>query len=175
MERKTQSMYVEGLDKTDGKIVNELLKDARQSYSDIAEKVGLSRVAVKTRMDNLEKKGIIKGYKAMIDPEGLPEGRRFFMDVVTEPDQFDAVVERIAKYSIIRKVHAVTGDCRIRVEGYATSNMKYEMYMKNLKRNMEGIRSIVVQDVMYTIKDVDAGVDYEGIRDYLGKEDSATT
>ena len=39
------------------------MKDnARLNYSDIGTMVGLSRVAVKNRMDAMEKKGIIGGY-----------------------------------------------------------------------------------------------------------------
>ena len=44
------------------------IKDnARLSYSDIGAMVGLSRVAVKNRMDAMEKKGIIRGYQTVIN------------------------------------------------------------------------------------------------------------
>lgn len=154
-------MYIEGVDKTDAQIINLLKKNARLSYSEIGKEVNLSRVAVKNRMDALEERGIIAGYTAIINPTSLKEGRLFFMDVVTEPDLFDVVVDNIAKYDIIRKVYAVTGESRFRAEGYATSNMKYEMFIKSVKRHLEGVKSITVQDVQYTIKDIDGGVDYE--------------
>ena len=43
-------MQIRGIDEIDNRIVNLLLEDGRMSYSDIAEKVGLSRTAVKTRI-----------------------------------------------------------------------------------------------------------------------------
>lgn len=153
-------MHIDGLVELDNKILSVVEKNARLSYSEIGEQVGLSRVSVKNRMDILEQKGIIEGYYAKINPTSFEEGRRFFMDVITEPEKFEQVVETIAKYEIIRRVYAVTGECRIKVEGFASSNMKYEMYMRNLKRNLEGVKSITVQDVQYTIKDVDGGVEY---------------
>lgn len=52
-------MHINGIDEKDNEIINLLLKDARMSYSDIGEEIGLSRTAVKNRVANLEKNGII--------------------------------------------------------------------------------------------------------------------
>ena len=152
-------MHIEGLDEIDNKILDIIANNSRLSYSEIGERVGLSRVSVKNHMDMLEEKGIIQGYVTLINPTSLPEGRRFFMDIITEPDKFEEVVDNIAKYDIIRKVYAVTGESRFKAEGYASSNMKYEMFMKSVKRHSDGIKSCTVQDAQYTIKDVDGGVD----------------
>lgn len=40
-------MFLDGLDELDQKIVQLLIKNARMSYSDIGQKIGISRVAVK--------------------------------------------------------------------------------------------------------------------------------
>ena len=48
-------MFLEGLDALDQKIVSLLIENARMSYSDIAQQVGISRVAVKMRVQALEK------------------------------------------------------------------------------------------------------------------------
>ncbi len=153
-------MHIDGLDELDNKILAVIEKNARISYSEIGQEVGLSRVSVKNRMDLMEKKGIIEGYFTKINATSFAEGRRFFLDIVTEPGQFAAVVNRIAESDVIRKVYAVTGECRIKAEGFASSNTKYETFMKNLKNNLEGVRGITIQDVQFVIKDVDGGVEY---------------
>ena len=61
-------MQINGIDEKDNQIVNLLRRNARMTYSEIGEVVGLSRTAVKTRVSELEKSGIIKGYQAVIDP-----------------------------------------------------------------------------------------------------------
>ena len=43
-------MYLDGLDKLDQKIIQLLIENARISYSDIGEEIGISRVAVKARI-----------------------------------------------------------------------------------------------------------------------------
>lgn len=153
-------MNIEELDEIDNKILEIIKDNARLSYSEIAEQVGLSRVSVKNRMLRLEQNGVIQGYATIIYTSNLPYGKKFFLDVMTEPDSYAQVVDNLAKYDIIRRVFAVTGECRLWIEGYASSPMKYEMFMKNLKRNLDGIVKIDVMDVQYTIKDSDAGVDY---------------
>ena len=50
-------MYIEGLDEMDNRILKELKDNARATYSEIGEAVGLSRVAVKNRIEVLEKNG----------------------------------------------------------------------------------------------------------------------
>lgn len=62
-------MYLNGLDELDQKIIQLLVKNARMSYSDIGEKIGISRVAVKARIQALENKGIIEEYTTIINPQ----------------------------------------------------------------------------------------------------------
>jgi DNA-binding Lrp family transcriptional regulator len=55
------------LDKKDKKILFQLDIDSRQSFKQIAKKVGLSREVVQYRIKQLEKQGVIKGYQTIID------------------------------------------------------------------------------------------------------------
>ena len=49
-----RNMYLDRLDSLDQKIVRLLIENARSSYSDIGDKIGISRVAVKARIQALE-------------------------------------------------------------------------------------------------------------------------
>ena len=49
-------MYLDGLDELDQKIIQLLIENARISYSDIGEKIGISRVAVKARIQSWRKR-----------------------------------------------------------------------------------------------------------------------
>ena len=54
-------MYLTGLDELDRRILDLLTQNARYTYSELGEKLGVSRVAIKNRMDALEQKGVIEG------------------------------------------------------------------------------------------------------------------
>ena len=68
---KEKDMFLDGLDTLDQKIIKLLMKNARMSYSEIGEKVGISRVAVKMRIQALEKKGVIEEYTTSINPQKI--------------------------------------------------------------------------------------------------------
>ena len=64
-------MFLEGLDELDQKILRLLIENARISYSDIGQQVGVSRVAVKARIQSLEQRGIIEEYTTIINPQKI--------------------------------------------------------------------------------------------------------
>ena len=82
-------MQFKGMDELDQRIVNLLLKDGRMSYSALSECVGLSRTAVKTRVERLEREGLIKGYRAVIDPQAVPEMTTFIVNIETTAESFE--------------------------------------------------------------------------------------
>ncbi|MCI1218933.1 MAG: winged helix-turn-helix transcriptional regulator [Bifidobacterium sp.] len=64
----------EGIDATDAAIVNMLEADGRATLAQLSSVSGLSVSAVQSRVQKLERRGVITGYRAVIDQEkrGLP-------------------------------------------------------------------------------------------------------
>jgi Lrp/AsnC family transcriptional regulator, leucine-responsive regulatory protein len=56
------------LDRTDWRLLEELQKDGRASYADLARVVAMSPSAVAERVRRLEEAGVIAGYRATVDP-----------------------------------------------------------------------------------------------------------
>jgi len=56
------------LDHVDAQILRHLVRDARASYTDLGVAVGLSGSAVAQRMRRMEAAGLIRGYRALLDP-----------------------------------------------------------------------------------------------------------
>jgi Lrp/AsnC family transcriptional regulator, leucine-responsive regulatory protein len=57
------------LDRTDWGLLEELQRDGRASYADLARAVAMSPSAVAERVRRLEESGVIAGYRATIDPD----------------------------------------------------------------------------------------------------------
>lgn len=89
------------IDKKDWKILYELDCDARQSFSEIAKNVGLSKEVVNYRMKQLEKRGIIKGYYALINMSKLGYVcNRFFIKLKnSSPQEQEKIIEYFVKHS----------------------------------------------------------------------------
>jgi len=73
------------LDEIDQKILNLLSENSRMSYVEIGKKVNLSRVAVKSRIDTLEEKGVIEQYSIIINPQKIGRTVSAFFDMEVEP------------------------------------------------------------------------------------------
>ena len=101
---------MEQLDAVDRRLVRELTADGRASYTDLAERVGLSVSAVHQRVRRLEQRGLIKGYRATLDAKGLGLPLTAFVSItpidVAQPDDAPA---RLAHLSAIEACHSVAG------------------------------------------------------------------
>ena len=154
-------MNNEGLDALDKKILDVIKENARLSYSDIGTRVGISRVAVKNRMDILEKNGIIKGYYTAIEANNMPTGVNFTLDVEVASESVSYVLEVLCNDPYIRQVYSTTGNCRFHCRGYAPNNTTLSSHVRYLYNHTKGIRRLECQIIMATYMDLDGGVEYE--------------
>ena len=57
------------LDGTDRKILAELQRDGRRSFKKIGEDAGVSEATVFVRVRKLKERGVLKGFRAVVDPK----------------------------------------------------------------------------------------------------------
>lgn len=101
------------IDAIDGQILNILQENARTSNAEIARQVGLAPSAVFERVRKLEERGVIRGYRADIDPKVLGLAQLAFT-FVRSNDRPGGVAtgEKLAEIPEILEVHHVAGeDC----------------------------------------------------------------
>jgi Lrp/AsnC family leucine-responsive transcriptional regulator len=95
----------------DLQIVRLLLADGRMSYTDVGKATGLSTSAAHQRVRRLEQRGIITGYRAVVDVEALGLPLTAFISVKPfDPAAPDDVPERLADLPEIESCHSVAGD-----------------------------------------------------------------
>ena len=88
-------MFLSGLDDIDRRLVELLIHNARMSYSDLGQAVGLSRVAVKARVRALEERGVIEEYTTIVNPQKISGAVSCYFELEVEPAQFSAVVDTL--------------------------------------------------------------------------------
>ena len=69
------------LDRLDNAILVALAQDARISITDLAARIGLSKSPTQARLRRLETRGVIKGYRALLDPIRLGLDHVAFVEV----------------------------------------------------------------------------------------------
>jgi len=161
-------MHIEGLDLTDNIILEIIRDNAKASYTDIAEKLNISRVAVKNRINSMENKGIIKGYQTIIDESCVHKNAiDFQIDIEAKPEYFSEVLDKLAKDKYLRKIIILSGRCRIQASGYAPDTKQLSDYVNRLYSKIRGISAINLHTVLSTVKDIDGGVEYEREEDNM--------
>jgi Lrp/AsnC family leucine-responsive transcriptional regulator len=99
------------LDDRDLDIIAALQDDARATYADVAARVGLSASAVHERVRKLEHQGVIRGYRAVVDPEAIG---LFVTALVAasplDPRQPDDLPDRVREFPEVEDCFSVAGE-----------------------------------------------------------------
>lgn len=100
------------MDDINRRILRELTRDGRISNLDLADRVGLSPSACLRRVQELERSGVIKGYRAVIDPARTGVGFVAYLavglSVHTKASQ-EAFERAVARAPEVRECHNITG------------------------------------------------------------------
>ncbi len=86
-----------------------LARDGRASFTELAEKVGLSVSAVHQRVRRLEQRGLITGYRATLDPKLLGLPLTAFVSITPIGAQTEDPPALLAHLAAIEECHAVAG------------------------------------------------------------------
>lgn len=101
------------LDDRDLQILAILQTDARSSNAEIGRRLGLAPSAILERIRKLERRGVIQGYSARIDPRAVGGDLLAFVFVqVDERPSGDDIGQQLAAIPEVQEVHHVAGeDC----------------------------------------------------------------
>ena len=95
----------------DRAIVAALTADGRLSYTDLADKVGLSVSAAHQRVRRLEQRGVLRGYSARVDYSALSLPLTAFVAIrPLDLSQADDAPERLAGLAEIEACYSVAGE-----------------------------------------------------------------
>ncbi|HJD26018.1 MAG TPA: Lrp/AsnC family transcriptional regulator [Candidatus Blautia intestinipullorum] len=147
-------MFLDGLDETDQKILRLLIQNARMSYSEIGQQVGISRVAVKMRVQALEKKGIIEEYTTVINPQKISGAVSCYFEIETAPDTLMQVAGLLKENDTVTQIYRVTGKSRLHVHAVASSNEEMEKLIYETMDRLPGVVECSCNMIFSRIKDI---------------------
>ena len=99
------------LDDTDLAVVRALQANARATDTEVGKAVGLSAASVRERVHRLERRGVIRGYHAEVDPELLGLGVLSLVSVLPS-DSMDAAATEAALAALpeVETAYSVAGE-----------------------------------------------------------------
>jgi DNA-binding Lrp family transcriptional regulator len=97
------------LSATDQQLLSLLRENARASTAELARRLKLSRTTVQSRIERLERQGVITGYTVRVD-DGVERGHiRAHIMITVLPRQMAAVVRALHAMPQVRALHSVSG------------------------------------------------------------------
>src|SRR3989338_6859825 len=98
------------LDKTDEKILNELLANAKTPLREMARRVGTSFVTVMNRIKKMERQGGIQKYTCRVDYERLGYDVHILVEMRIAKGRLIELERKIARSPNVLAVYDTTGD-----------------------------------------------------------------
>jgi Lrp/AsnC family leucine-responsive transcriptional regulator len=99
------------MDDRDRQILSVLQEDARATFAEIGERVGLAPSSVHDRVRKLEQAGVIRAYRAQVDGEALGLFVTALVSVMPlDARQPDDLPDRVREFPEVEACHSVAGD-----------------------------------------------------------------
>lgn len=121
------------MDTIDKKIISILQKNARTPLKQIASEVFLTSPAVSSRIERLEKQGILKGYCAVVDPLKLDYHIKAYINLEISPAQKPEVYPFLQSHPNVLECDCVTGNYSVLVKVAFPSTMELDVFIGELQ------------------------------------------
>ena len=103
---------------TERVLLRSLQRDSERSLRELAEETGLPVSTVHEKVKRLEREGVIKGYRAVLDAKKLGFPATGFILVSVSGEK---AVEKIARLPGVQEAHLISGDWSLLVKAKSAS------------------------------------------------------
>lgn len=139
------------------KILKLVEDNARMSYKDISAVVGISEEEVARELSEMEKAGIIRGYKSVIDWDRVDSASvSAVIELKVVPKAgfgFEDVAERISQYPEVESVSLMSGACDLMVTVRGKTFQELSSFVAKELAFIDGVSSTATQFIMRRYKE----------------------
>jgi len=130
------------IDDIDRRILALLSENSRISYVDIGKELGLSRVAIRERINQLTYEGIIEKFTIVINSEKLGKKVSAFFEVDCEPTALVTVAKKLADNPIVASCYQMTGPSTIHMHVLVEDFEQLEQFINCELSALQGITRV---------------------------------
>lgn len=141
------------MDDIDLRILARLERDGRATFADIAQQVGLAPSSVHERVRKLERSGVIRGYRALIDYEAAGLPITAFVSLALRPASPADVPAQVAALPLVESCYSVAGDNSYVLVVRAPNTRALEELLDGLRNKLEVMtRSTIVLSIPFELR-----------------------
>ncbi|RAU19788.1 AsnC family transcriptional regulator [Nitrincola tibetensis] len=153
---KPSSNNLKKLDRIDRHILNVLQKEGRISYTELADRVGLSTTPCMERVKRLERNKFIMGYHAHVNPTLLGYDMLVFVEIslsYQSADAFERFSKAVMELPYILECHLVSGDADYLVKARLEDISHYRELLGDMLLKLPGVKNSKSYIVMESVKE----------------------
>ncbi|PSA95031.1 AsnC family transcriptional regulator [Bacillus atrophaeus] len=133
------------VDDIDKQILTILHEEGRISYTDLGKRVGLSRVAVQSRINQLIETGVIEKFTAVINPAKIGIHVSVFFNVEVEPQYLEKVALQLEEEPAVTSLYHMTGPSKLHMHGIFANDQEMEEFLTKRLYPLQGVVSVDCQ------------------------------
>jgi len=132
----------------DFRLIRALQKDARRSNRQLAEDLGVAASTVGHRLKDLEDRGVIRGYRPIINYRELGLGLVAVTRIKARGDQLPNIVRALIQHPHLTHVYEITGEFDVMVIGRFRDESEMNREIKSMLGlpGIEGTNTSIVLD-----------------------------
>lgn len=132
ISKPDEKPIVSSIDTLDERILSELQLDGRLTMKALAERVGLSSPAMIERVRRLEERGVLAGYRAVVNPVAIGRPLSALISISVERRHHNVLLDRLRSEPSVEACYRVTGDYSYLVKVHLSSTDELEMLIDEL-------------------------------------------
>ena len=151
-----QQQKVKKIDRIDRNILTILQQEGRISYTELADRVGLSTTPCMERVKRLERDGFITGYHASVNPQMLNYNLLVFVEIALSyqsPDAFERFNRAVSTLPYILECHLVSGDADYLLKARLHDMSQYRELLGDMLLTLPGVKNSKSYIVMEEVKE----------------------
>jgi len=121
------------LDQTDRELIAILRRDARASISAMADRLGISRATVRSRIQQLQDGGVVLGYTVVLRTESEPLPTRGVMLIEIEGSSTDRIIGELEAMPEVQVIHTTNGRWDLIIELGTGSLPKLDLVLRRIR------------------------------------------
>ena len=145
------------LDRTDERLLREISADARMPVAELARRVGLSKTPIQARLKRMEEMGVIRGYRAMLDPVKLGLDHVAFVEVKlsdTREKALTAFNTAVREVGEVEECHMIAGAFDYLLKVRTRDMARYREVLGERISSLPHVAHTSTHVVMQAVKDV---------------------
>ena len=147
---------LERLNRIARNILRTLQNEARITYAELARQVGLSTTPCKERVKRLEREGVIRGYRAILNPEDLDAALVVFVQIRlnrTSQDIFEEFKRSAIDIPEVQECYLVSGNFDYLIKARVADMAAYREFLGETLLTLPGVQESTSYVVMEQVKE----------------------